>query len=78
MKEFILNFQSFCFLKEQNNLEDNLMVPKYLVAEKLKVVDNWLKIKESLFTFTSGALNPASGAVPVIGLPVLHMCVVCC
>lgn len=49
------------------------MVSKYLVTGKSKVAGNWLKVKESLFTFTSRALNPASGAVPVIGLPVLHM-----
>ena len=78
MKLFSLNFQSFCFSKEQNNLEENLMVSKYLVTEKLKVTGNWLKIKESLFMFISRALNPASGAVPMIGLPVLHVCVVCC
>lgn len=40
---------------------------------KLKVAGSWLKIKGSLFTFLSRALNPVDGAVPVIGVPVFHM-----
>ncbi|XP_010141096.1 PREDICTED: glutamate receptor ionotropic, delta-2-like, partial [Buceros rhinoceros silvestris] len=73
MNLHILDFQSLYFAKERNNLEDNLMLFKYLVTEKLQVTGNWLKIKNSLFTFTSRALNPASGAVPVTGPPVLHI-----
>lgn len=31
----IVSVQSFCFIKKQNSLEDNLMVSKYLMTEKL-------------------------------------------
>lgn len=78
MKLHILDFRSPYFAKEQNILEDNLMLFKYLVTEKLKVTGNWLKIKSSLFTFMSRSLNPASGAVPMIGPPVLHVGVIYC
>lgn len=47
MKGSIPNFQSFWFSKEQNSLEDNLMVSTYLVTEKLSLTSNWLKIKRN-------------------------------
>lgn len=54
------------------------MVSKYLVTEKLSLTSDWLKIKGSLFTVISRAVNLASGAVPVIGLLVFLVCVVGC
>lgn len=62
----------FFFSKEQNDLEECLTASRYLVTEKLKVAGDWFKI-ESLFTFMRRSLNPAHAAVPVMGLPELHM-----
>lgn len=75
--EIILKFSELLFFKRTNSLEQNLMVSKCLATDKLKIPGNWLKIKRSLLTVTSRALNSPSGAVPAIGLPVLYVCVFC-